>query len=271
MRRERAIIITSHVDLHGERGDPDSLEPVATEMNRKYLPLNVEHDLWKPPIGRIAASEVIQLEDGERAVESIIEIFEDGDSADLLVGDGRSIEVSKSDVPTFRVEYDRSYDTEDGQRLISALRALSHDSEVAPVAKKALEPISTLIIAAGVFIAGTIAKSFFTKLGEDLYKGLKTILANHFERLGTSTPRLLDLRLTAVYKEDFVEVHVLLENPTAAALEALFTADLAGIDDLVLGIDTGGIKIAKFVFQYKDGQLTILHAVSRACAPLRLL
>jgi hypothetical protein len=120
MRRERAIIITSHVDLHGERCDPDSLEPVAAEMNRKYLPLNVEHDLRKPLIGRIAASEVIRLEDGERAVESIIEIFEDGDSADLSIGDGRSIEVPKSDVRTFRVEYDRSYDTEDGQRLISS-------------------------------------------------------------------------------------------------------------------------------------------------------
>jgi hypothetical protein len=98
MRKVKATIITSHSDLHGERCDPHSLEPVAVEMNRKYLPLNVEHDLRKPPVGRIIASEVIQLEDGERAIESTVEIFEEGDSADLMAGDGQRFAFAAYDI-----------------------------------------------------------------------------------------------------------------------------------------------------------------------------
>lgn len=271
MRKVKATIITSHPDLHGERCDPDSLEPVAVEMNRKYLPLNVEHDLRKPPVGRIIGSEVIQLEDGERAIESTVEIFEEGDSADLVVGDGRSMEIATDDIPTFKVEYDRSFSTEDGQRFLSELRTLSQRSEFSPVVKKALEPISTLTVAAGIFAVGAIATGFLKKLGEDLYDRLKEALIKRYQEQKSSAPQLLDLRFTVLYKGDFVEIHVLLENPTGAEIEALFKSGLAKLDQILSRIDTGELRVAKFVFGYRDGQWTILYAVSYGCAPLRLV
>jgi hypothetical protein len=261
-------MITTHVDLHGERVDPESLEPTAIGMNKRYLPLNVEHDVRIPPIGRIISTEVTQLQDGEYSLEGTIEIFEEADTLDVLAGDGRAVEIPHDDISTFRVEYDRSYETEDGHRLLLALRKLSPDSEYAPVAKKALEPVSTLIIAAGIFIFGSIAKGFFSKLGGELYDGLKNILRGHFGRSAGSATRILDLRFTAVYREDFVEVHVLLEDPTADALESLFASDLAGLDVYILQFNQSEQKVAKFVFQYKNGQLTLLYVMRRDCVPL---
>lgn len=50
MRKAKITMITTHVDRHGERFDPDALESTAVGINKRYLPLSVQHDLRIPPI-----------------------------------------------------------------------------------------------------------------------------------------------------------------------------------------------------------------------------
>ena len=100
--------------------------------------------------------------------------------------------ISSRDLATFEIEYDRSYETNEGEELLASLRALSANVKTAPVVKKAVEPISTLTIAAGAFALGAIATGFFGRIGEDLYLGLKTALAKYFKRT-EHAPRLLQV------------------------------------------------------------------------------
>lgn len=218
--------------------------------------------------GRIVSAEVSHLPDGELALEGMAEIFEETDTFDSLAGDGRAIEIPREDIPTFNVEYYRTYETADGDRLLESLKELSPASESVPIAKKAFEPISTIVIAAGVFAIGTLATGFLSKLGEEVYEGLKARLAAHFQRTSSPSPRILDFRFTVAHQGDFVEVHVLVENPTTREqLEVLFSSNFAGLDALLLEFDHSKWAIAKFVLQYKNGQLDVLYLLRKDCVP----
>jgi len=267
MRKAKITILTTHVDRHGERCDPDSLESTAIGMNSRYLPLMVQHDLRIPPIGRIVATEVTHLPDGELALEGTVEIFEETDTLDSLAGDGRAVDIPHDDIPAFKVEYDRSYQIPEGQLLLKALKDISPESESTAVAKKALEPISTLVIAAGVFVAGAIATGFFSKLGEDLYAGLKTKLATHFQRTPTPSPRILDFRFSVSRQGDFIEVHVVIENPTPEALESLFSSNFANLDGILSEFDQSEWEIAKIVLRYRNTQLDLMYVMRKDCVP----
>jgi hypothetical protein len=268
MRKEKVRMLTTHVDLHGDKFAFEGLEPMAEAFNKNYLPLTVEHDVRIPPIGRISSAEIVPLEDGEYAVDGTVEIFEKADTLASLAGDGRTLAIPHDDIPSFVVGYDRSYETKEGQQLLTALKALSPASRSTEFAKKAFEPISTLVIGAGIFAFGAIAGGFFSRLGEDLYEGLKKVLASYFARTGQSAHRIIDFCFTVDHREHFIEVHILVENPTPELLESLFSSHFAGIDDCISNFDQDDWAVARVVLKYQDGRLNLLYILRRDCVPL---
>lgn len=268
MRKLDATMITTHVDLVGEKLAFEGLESLAASINGYYLPFTVEHDIRNAPIGRVASATVVRLEDGEFAVKGIVEVFEQGDTLSSLRGDGRNIPVAREDVPTFNVEYDRSYETTEGRELLAALSRLSPESGTIVQVKKSIEPISTLIIATTI-IGTAIATGFFGKLGEDLYVGLKNVLKAHFGSRQESRECLLDFQFTTTRYEEPVEIHILLTNPTSDKIEALFSAGFQHLDSYLLAC--GGLdSVARFVFEYKDGRVECLYVLRQDCVPLKL-
>lgn len=266
MKKAEITILTTHVDLHGDRFAPEALEDYAAKVNAGYLPLMVEHDLRIPPIGRIAAATVVELEDGERAVRGTVEIFEGTDTEEILSGDGREIAIPRREYAAFGIEYDRSYETDEGKEFLANLRALSPDVEAVPTVKKAVEPISTLTIAAGAFVLGGIATGFLGRIGEDLYLGLTTALVKRFRR--AEKPRLLDFRFSVTRGEQTIEIHLLLENPSGEEIEALLSSRFGEIDAFLNRINFAEHPIAKVFLRYDSRGLTLRYAVRRNCVPL---
>lgn len=266
VKKAEITMLTTHVDLHGDRFAPEALEGYAARVNASYLPLMVEHDLRIPPIGRIAAATVVELEDGERAVRVTVEIFEGTDTEEMLSGDGREIPISRPGYEALGIEYDRSYQTKEGEEFLAGLRALSPDVKTVPIVKKALEPISTLTIAAGAFALGGIAAGFSGKIGEDLYLRLKAALVKRFKR--ADKPRLLDFRFTVMRGEQTIEIHLLLENPSGEEIEALLSSGFGEIDVFLNRINFAEYPIAKLFLRYDSRGLTLRYAVRRNCVPL---
>jgi hypothetical protein len=269
MRKTEGIMLTTRVDLDGERFDPEGLNSFVASMNDHYLPLTIEHDIRNAPIGRIASAAIVPLEDGEFAVKGIFEIFEEGDTASSLQGDGRRIRVEKDKTPSFNIGYDRSYETPEGRELLAALSRLSPESRATPQTKKSLEPISTLVIAAAIGAGAAIASGFLKKLGEDLYFGLKNILKAHFDSRKESRDRLLVFQFTMIRGAELVEVQVVLTNPSAKEIESLFSQGFDELDSYLsrcVGLKTVG----RYVFEYKDGRLESLYALRNDCVPMRL-
>jgi len=269
MRKLEGTMLTTHADLDGERMAPKGLDSFAASVNENYLPFTVEHDIRKAPIGRVASAAVVPLADGEFAVRGVFEVFEEGDTLSSLRGDGRRIRVDRNDVSTFYVKCDRSYETAEGREFLAALRRLSPDSHVTLQVKKSADPISTLFIAAGVFVGTSIAAGFFARLGEDLYVSLKRLLKTHFGCHSEQRERLLVFQFTTAVGADLAEVQVVLTNPTPEEIDALFLRGFSDLDSYLsrcAGLDSA----ARFVFEYKDGRLESLYVLRSDCVPLRL-
>jgi hypothetical protein len=258
---------TTHVDLHGERLSLEALNSLANQINERYLPINVNHDIRQPTVGRLVSAEVVKMADGEYAVDGIGELFEPTDTLASLTGDGRKMNVAVDDVETFSVYYDRAFRNEDGKELLQELEELS-GQKPNPTIKKAFEPISILLIAFGIFTLGEIGKGFFSKFGEDLYKKLKESLAKYYEKK-KSTDQILDFRFSLKKDNRFFEVHVLTSSPTKQTISDFFNEGINKIDKTLDFLQSELAKdVALVVLEYKDNEITLTYSVRSDCVPL---
>jgi len=259
-------ILTTHVDLQGERFASEGLESLAASYNEYYLPLTREHDIRKAPIGRVKSASVESLDDGEFAVRGIVEMFEEGDTLSSAQGDGRKLLIATADSPTFTVEYDSSYENPEGHKLLAALKDLSPESGARVQVKKSLEPLSVLTVA--IYLSGAIAAGALAKLGEDLYDGLKNVLKNYFASVKISRERVMDFQFRTTRYGEEIEVHILLTNPTSQDLESFFSSCFGNVDAFLSRCE--GTDLARFVFEYRNGSLECLYILRKDCVPLQV-
>jgi hypothetical protein len=259
---------TTHVDLHGERLSLEVLNNLACQINERYLPISVNHDIRQPTVGRLVSAEVVKMEDGEYAVDGIGELFEPTDTLASLIGDGRKMNIEVDDVETFSVHCDRSFRNEEGKVLLQELEDLS-GQKPQPTIKKALEPISILVIGVGIFALGGIAAGFFSKFGEDIYDKLKKTLANYYKKK-TSADQILDFRFSTEKNNKVFEVHVLISSPSEEIINDFFSEGISKIDKTLDFLDSelAKVDVAQVVLQYKDKELTFSYAVRSDCVPL---
>jgi len=269
MKRTQIIMATSHVDLHGDMIHPDALKDAVRQIKEKYLPYNIEHDIRRPPIGRIVSAKVIKLQDGQYALMATAELFEESDPLESLTGDGRKISIRDQDIQTIDFNYDSTFLDKEGQELLHELSQISGKIErPRKIVKKALEPISTLLIYAGVFVVGSIAKGFFSKLGSDAYGMLKNTLIKYFRnRKKISSEQILDLCFSVKQYNRTFEVHVLAVNPSEQKLNELFTSRFNGVDNLLVSLPLSESDVARIVLEYENQRLLIRYAVNGDSVP----
>ncbi len=217
------------------------------------------HDPRKPPLGRLIEAKVVPLPDGEYGLEGISEIFEDGDLPESLIGDGRKIVTRVREIRTISVEYDKSHLNEDGQILLKTLQDINH-AEVTEYNKKALEPVSLLIITAGTFVLGTIATGFLNKIGEELYLQLKNALIEYFNKK-KQREQVLQFCFGVVYNDLDLEVNLLLTNPSEAAITEIFQKGFMDLDVLLKDIDLETSPVGRIVYNYEDGRISLNYEV----------
>lgn len=265
MKTLNATMTTTHVDLDNERMSVEGLQSFAATINANYLPFTVGHDIRKAPIGRVASAKVMALDDGEFAVEGTVEVFEQDDTPSSLRGDGRRLRIESENIATFKIGYDRTYETVEGRQLLEELKHLSPASRSVPQIKKGLDYVSvlTVMIAAG----GLIAKGALEKLGQDAYGKLKKVLMDYFSRRRESE-RVLDFQFTTIWQDRLVEVHVVLTNPTHRDLEMLFRDGFADVDAFIARCQ--GDDLVRFVLEYQEGQLRCLYVLRGDCVPLQI-
>jgi hypothetical protein len=258
---------TTHVDLDGDRLSLEALKSLVRQINETYLPMSVNHDIRNPTIGRLVSAEVVKMPDGEYAADGIAEMFEPSDTLASLAGDGRKMNIHTDDVETFLVYFDRGFADEKGRELLHELEELSGQKPQQTI-KKALGPISILLIGVGILTLGEIGKGFFSKLGEDLYDKLKKTLANYYKQK-VSADRVLDFRFSIQKNHRVIEVHVLISSPTEQTINDFFNEGITQIDKILGFLNSESAKdVAQVVLQYKDKEITFSYAVRSDCVPL---
>jgi hypothetical protein len=267
MKRIRSRVSTTHVDLHGDRMTREALEGAAKQVSEYYIPILWNHDIRYAPLGRTVSAEVVPLEDGEYALETVGEYWEEGDSLESLSGDGRTLRVRTDDYDTFGVRYDRSFRDDDGRAFIGELSALAA-AEPQAEEKKALEPVSTLVIAAGAFALGGVAIGFLNRLGSDLYGALKERLKGFFQR-NPQRETLVDFEFVLQNEEGRrFEVHVLVDRATAEELEELFANGFDQVDPIVDAICRSVPDAARIVLEWREREIHVRYVVATNGVPL---
>lgn len=58
MKYHKAITLTTHVDRHGDHFTREALVSMVDQIDKHYIPVNIEHDPRIPPQGRVVGAEV---------------------------------------------------------------------------------------------------------------------------------------------------------------------------------------------------------------------
>lgn len=188
----KGIIATTHVDGHGEKLAKEALERLVLEINsgNTAIGVNVEHDGLTMPIGKVVNANLVQLEDGEFAVETLQEIFDIYSTEKEIFDDVYYIAESKTD---FRPFAERATDNVDNLTVAidphnfnrNDLTVISDFLEKEEIyvefeIKKSLIPDPELIIH---LVAGTLFCWTGKKALEKLSDDISTDISNLYSKI----------------------------------------------------------------------------------------
>lgn len=256
--------MTTHVDAHDERFALSALEDGRRSTREYYVPVWFEHDPRLPPIGRIIDAEIVEMDDGEYALEATYELF-DSDGPVPYKRDRRmqTKDLSKGE---FFLSFDQNMTTEQDQGSIKTI-ADAFGVEPQFEGKKALDPISVLTIG-GAFVAGGIASGFLKSLGADLYAVVKEKVKEIMSRRKDGEQdKLFKFHSTILINGRSVDVDVIMTNPSPADIDSFFDSGINELDHLISHY-LNDPSVARIVLDYQSRSLQIKFGVREDCAPL---
>lgn len=201
VKRLRGQIIRS--GTHGEYTiTREAVEGMLEQIEASPKPVNIEHDPTRPPVGRIVKPRLIELPDGEVALETETELFDEAVSAVLRSASGLEEEVARlpglqiGEGPLGLTVDPRSYRQED----IEAIRESATGAGEIEVFDNAMRfsvlPDALLVIGLGTptVAAWWFSKGFFTKLGEMFGEAVGEEMASSYRAFKAKTVEAVERR-----------------------------------------------------------------------------
>jgi hypothetical protein len=178
---EGQIIASTNVDKRGDRITPNELRGLLMQMPDERF-LSLDHDPRVPPVARAFNTRVEQLENGEFAIKSDIEVFDEDVYATLR---GFSISFTQRDPD---VQGDHDLDTaiinfNPGQLSRASLEEIVRTDPLA--GRVALsERSDRSLVAAVVLIWAVVSHGFWDEAGKDLYRLCRRLVAGATSKQG---------------------------------------------------------------------------------------
>lgn len=267
MKKFEAIISNTLIDRHGDKLTLDALRDFARHINESYIPINIEHDPRRAPIGRFISAEVRKRTDGEYEVFGIGELFENNDALPYL-DDGRAIPLAGYADGQLELRYDRNFDNEEDLRVIAEVENILN-TQAGYQFKKSLDPLSVLEIG-GAFVAGGIASGLLGKIGSDAWDGLVAKIKQLMVReKPTEKERLLSFEAKLERNGEELSIKVLLTNPSGDDVEHFFNHGLEVVDRMSPLLFDPKKQIVKVVLEYNQEGLKVLYGLRGDGTPMR--
>jgi hypothetical protein len=266
MRYLSGVTATSHIDRQNERFTLECLRDMVEQINRSYIPVLYEHDPRIAPLGRTVGAKLIELPDGEFAVETTSQMFEESDIIPFR-DDGREMPLNVP--PTGRIElaYDLSYDNPEDLSDLEQL-GKSLDAGLSYRRKKALEPLSVLEIVVSVAL-GNIAAGFLSKIGEDAWDMIKSRLAALIQRKRRQEEEyLIQFTFNVRENERVLSLDTILTSPSEEHIDQFVREGLDLLDQLAPEYMDSDPNLVKVVHTFSDGRVFISFGVRKDAVPL---
>lgn len=259
--------MSAHVTKRGELFHPEGFPSAVEQLKKHYIHVDIEHDPRKPPVGRVADARIVTLEDGVRAIEGTVEIFEEDDKPDYVPG-GKSLIVHELPSEHLQIQYDENYRDSESQKVLTNLADALNAGSPKYFSKNALDALTILTIS-GSFALGGIASGFLNQLGSDLYRNLKEGLLRLIKEKGKRhKDNLLSFDFNITHGEKVVLVRILCCNPSETDIDELFHDIIPSLDKIVTLYFEGSQPIARLVFEKKESSFQLLYGVRRDGFPL---
>ncbi|MHA8055518.1 hypothetical protein VR611_06190 [Aquirufa nivalisilvae] len=263
-------LVTTHLDRHGERFTLGALKSIVEQSNKYIIPIGIEHDPRITPKGRVIMAELVELEDGEFAVEGVVEFFDD-DFENLTDTYNREIPVRIYKYGNFKIVTDRNFRDENSKKDIEDLKSILKNAKTEEEIKKSLEPISILTLGSG-FVLGGIANGFLGEIGAEAYRALVEKLKQIYNKpVIEEQEKLFKFDTTITKGKKSVNVQVIISNPTVNDIQVFFDKGIKQLDIILLKYIKGNKHIKVIVFEYKSNSLELKFALSKKGIPIELI
>ena len=265
MKQYNKVIHSTRIDAHDDVISKEELENMAIRMANRCILVSYQHDPRHPPLGRLVSTRIIESEDGESELVGTLEIWDNNDNLSSLGRSDLKIENNGKDYNKPTVLYDHSFLNPEDQQLISEITGMGFESD--QVIKKALEPLSTIVICGfATYLLGRAVNGFidgFSKqLGQDTAVKLENVLKNLLSK-PRAVERLVIFRVPIIEdgsQKEIRFIEIILEKPSD--IECFFNNhNLSDIDSQIMGAVKGEPRTLEIVIGWKDGKPNILYTI----------
>jgi hypothetical protein len=201
-KRYKARIIASGVYKH-MTVTREAVESAAELLADRPVPVNIEHDPTNPPVGRMVDPELVQLDDGELALEATVEVRANQSIPAIIraVSDyelvGARLKAIEPQAGALELDIDvRSYNADDLEALRTAAAGAGEVSATRNAARFSELPDALLTVSLGTSAVAAFwfAKGFFTRLGEQAAESIGPDLASAYESFKQNAKKMLSRR-----------------------------------------------------------------------------
>ncbi|UOG18301.1 hypothetical protein [Acinetobacter sp. PK01] len=260
----KSIVATTLLDKQNEKLSLENLNSLVSSLDKYNIPLTVEHDPRKPPVGRVIKGYVRERSDKEFEAVTLIEVFD---------GDWDSLEINDKEFPVrtakdnLELSYSFSHNNKKDQDDIKFIDYFLN-SKSRYEAKKSVDPISILSLT-GAFILGGIASGFLNKIGSDAWDLIKPkIIGLVSKSKNKDIQDLLIFRIIIEKANVMVEVEIILTNPSEIDIEQFLMNTTVKLDNILGDLLNFDSEIRRIVFEQHGEQLQLNYMVRKNCVPL---
>lgn len=249
------MLASTHEDLHGERLEKAELEELLAGMSTPRL-VYLDHDPRRPPTARICNDRLLEMEDGEWAIVSDVEVLDEeafGRTRGFSISFNRTPVARGTDDPGLIVSFNPRYlERAQLKQVLSEFGRLDREAVLVERSEKSLTGL--------LLIWFIVSQGFWEELGADVYRLAKSILLATFSgemqaevAVDIKTPDSEPQVVLMVGRDGAVEATVETEALIAAARE------LAPGNEIV--------RVVALIDE--EGTAAIDHAVDAAGVTLR--
>jgi hypothetical protein len=248
----------------------EAVESTVTQLQRGPVPSFIEHDHTQPPVGRVIGGRLVELDDGEVAAESIIEIFNETSPAYIHSESQFNEAVEALTQPAavagpFEILIDsRSYDLDDVDAIAEAARSIGEVRVRDSAVRFSALPDPLLAIGLGsVAVAwGWFAKGFFTRLGEALADEVSEDLKHAYRQFKSMVLRTVAEKRRPIDQDPITLLSMSVEGPSGRHVKvegSTRTFDERLERFLDAGMDLAIVGRAYVDLAHEPDKLALLH------------
>jgi hypothetical protein len=271
MTRRSVRVSTTH-------GIPD--HPVVTLEDLKHQLSLIDHvivpvysapDPRQPPVGRVVSGIIVELGNGEYALDVDVELFDPEFIPDREPSGDKRVALLNRPLGRFGIRCDTiSMDPKAMGILMEISDLLDTRLSLWNGTGTSRDGFFTVIIGVGGLSFGYITGSLHRRLGRQKVREIAVKLARVYEipRNNQPDPLLIfDLDVTDRQQRALL-IEVILTNPSREDIESLCTGGLGELDRILPPYYLSRLEPKKIVIHYNEGRFRVLYAVEEHGVPM---